>query len=423
MNPSEQEWSVLSSKLDEALELPESARLAWVDSLTDISGELKATLRRLIEKGVDRRFLAALPAVGEPPPEAVPGGARQVGPYNLLRELGSGGMGSVWLAERSDGLLKRPVALKLPHAGQPDLTFLERFGRERDILASLTHPNIARLYDAGLAGGEEFLMATKPVPYYLRVTNLARSQCVKPMRLQAALRVFERPLEPDDTPELAKPVAFGQTLSANLFPNGDEDWRLVSVPSAGRLSLRVTDPPDNIDPIVHVRRKTTIEKPLRVLYLEGDPSNAIDASRFDGVSISRIDAWEPKANGALDRLGVPDSEVQGAGPGACTRWSSLVCFGGVGAGEVTVAARKVVGLAQRRNRSGAWFHGACVLRWDPTLLLEVLDLSPGERAAAAVGLGAAATGVADALVGDPSLGGRAIPDRDDVASALLDALP
>ena len=158
MNLSEQDWSVLSRKLDEALDLPEPARLAWVDSLADVTGELRETLRRLLAQGVDRSFLDALPAIGEPPAPAIPSGPRQVGPYNLLRELGSGGMGSVWLAERSDGLLKRPVALKLPHAGQPDLTFLERFNRERDILATLTHPNIARLYDAGLAeGGRPFI--------------------------------------------------------------------------------------------------------------------------------------------------------------------------------------------------------------------------------------------------------------------------
>jgi lipoate---protein ligase len=124
--------------------------------------------------------------------------------------------------------------------------------------------------------------------------------------------------------------------------------------------------------------------------------------------------------GALDRLGATGIEVQGTGPGACTRWASLVCFGGVGAGEVTVSGRKVVGLAQRRNRSGAWFHTACVLRWDPTLLLEVLDLSPGERAAAATGLEAAVAGVADVLA-DGSSGDR--PDRDDVVAALVDALP
>ncbi len=130
---------------------------------------------------------------------------------------------------------------------------------------------------------------------------------------------------------------------------------------------------------------------------------------------------------ALSRLGVAEVQVQGDGPGACTRWSSLVCFGGVGAGEVTVAGRKVVGLAQRRNRSGAWFHGACVLRWDPTLLLEVLDLSPGERAAAATGLGAAVTGVVDALTGHGSDRGAgaapAVPDRAAVVAAVIASLP
>jgi len=127
--------------------------------------------------------------------------------------------------------------------------------------------------------------------------------------------------------------------------------------------------------------------------------------------------------GALARLGAPDAEVQGPGPGACTRWSSHVCFGGVGAGEVTVAHRKVVGLAQRRNRAGAWFHGACVMRWDPSLLLEVLDLTTGERSAAAAGLESAVTGVADVLAERSSTGGRDVPERDDVVSALLDSLP
>lgn len=128
---------------------------------------------------------------------------------------------------------------------------------------------------------------------------------------------------------------------------------------------------------------------------------------------------------ALDGVGVHGATVQGSGPGACTRWSSLVCFGGVGAGEVTVDGRKVVGLAQRRDRRGAWFHGACVLHWDPTLLLEVLDLSPGERAAAASGLAGVVTGVVDALAdatgGTPGFGPSA-PEPATVADALADAL-
>jgi serine/threonine-protein kinase len=83
---------------------------------------------------------------------------RTVGSYRLIRRLGRGGMGTVWLGERADGALKRQVAIKLPHAGVYGRQFFERFQREGDILASLTHPHIGRLYDAGLTeGGDPFL--------------------------------------------------------------------------------------------------------------------------------------------------------------------------------------------------------------------------------------------------------------------------
>jgi serine/threonine-protein kinase len=72
-----------------------------------------------------------------------------VGPYRLISELGRGGMGAVWLAERTDGQLKRQVALKLPHIAWGG-ALAERLTRERDILASLEHAHIARLYDAGI---------------------------------------------------------------------------------------------------------------------------------------------------------------------------------------------------------------------------------------------------------------------------------
>jgi len=73
-----------------------------------------------------------------------------VGAYRVLSLLGYGGMGSVWLAERVDGLFDRQVALKLVHSTLLGRVMIERFARERGILASLTHPNIARLLDAGL---------------------------------------------------------------------------------------------------------------------------------------------------------------------------------------------------------------------------------------------------------------------------------
>ena len=77
-----------------------------------------------------------------------PGG--RVGPYELVRLLGTGGMAEVWLAKRADGAFKREVALKLPTVNRLRKDLEERFIRERDILASLEHPNIARLYDGGL---------------------------------------------------------------------------------------------------------------------------------------------------------------------------------------------------------------------------------------------------------------------------------
>ncbi len=83
---------------------------------------------------------------------------KQFGPYRVLALLGHGGMGSVWLAERADGLFTRQVALKLIHPALKSRVMSERFAREREILASLNHPNIARLLDAGFAeDGQSYL--------------------------------------------------------------------------------------------------------------------------------------------------------------------------------------------------------------------------------------------------------------------------
>ena len=79
------------------------------------------------------------------------GAGARVGPYRLKRELGAGGMADVWLAERADGAFTRDVALKLPVMNRLRRDLEERFVRERDILARLEHPHIARLYDAGVS--------------------------------------------------------------------------------------------------------------------------------------------------------------------------------------------------------------------------------------------------------------------------------
>jgi serine/threonine protein kinase len=150
MTLTQQEWIAVSRLLDTALDLPQDQRPGWVDSLAGVDPEVRKALRAFLANAEETEFLNTLPAL---PGMAGDGAPEDIGAYRLIRELGRGGMGSVWLAERSDGILKRQVALKLPHAGPRNSQFLERFDRERDILASLTHPHIARLYDAGIAAG------------------------------------------------------------------------------------------------------------------------------------------------------------------------------------------------------------------------------------------------------------------------------
>ena len=74
-----------------------------------------------------------------------------IGPYRLLTRLGEGGMGQVYLAERADGQFQQTVALKLLRAGRDDPAWVGRFRTEREILARLEHPNVARLLDGGVS--------------------------------------------------------------------------------------------------------------------------------------------------------------------------------------------------------------------------------------------------------------------------------
>lgn len=157
----------LNQLLDAALDQPKSDRAAWVSALAPEFAGLVPQLRELLSRASEvetNDFLNTLPALSLS--EADPGPADAqceqvgdlVGPYRLIRKLGDGGMGTVWLAERSDGIVNRDVALKLPHGAWKRAGLVERMAREREILAALSHPHIARLYDAGLtAEGQPYL--------------------------------------------------------------------------------------------------------------------------------------------------------------------------------------------------------------------------------------------------------------------------
>ena len=154
--PTADDWRRIFALLDTALELEVAARADWLATLDPEHAPLAPWLDELLRTHACRDtadFLGgggafALHGLAAP---AAAGAATVVGPYRLLREIGQGGMATVWLAERADGLLERKVAVKLPHASWGAASFADRMARERNILASLAHPNIARLYDAGLA--------------------------------------------------------------------------------------------------------------------------------------------------------------------------------------------------------------------------------------------------------------------------------
>jgi len=149
-----QDWKRIEALLDVALLLEPGARQAWLDGLSGADRSLADPLRRLLEvseadTGGFMRHpvgLATLDAVAEDIDGDEAG--QLVGGYKLVGKLGVGGMSTVWLARDTVRVLNRMVALKLPRFGwQPGVS--ERMQQERAILASLEHPGIARLYDAG----------------------------------------------------------------------------------------------------------------------------------------------------------------------------------------------------------------------------------------------------------------------------------
>ncbi len=152
MSLSGADWVKLSQLLDEALDLDPAHRKQWVESLPPEHRALSDTLRDLLlrESGADTRDVLLEPPALRGVAFTPVAGGDVVGPYRLIRELGAGGTATVWLAERADGSLRRQVALKLPRIAWLDRGLAERLNRERDILASLEHPSIARLYDAGV---------------------------------------------------------------------------------------------------------------------------------------------------------------------------------------------------------------------------------------------------------------------------------
>jgi len=153
------QWRALSPHLDEALDMTDEQRSTWLSSLQTENPTLASQLEILLQEHrvlTEEGFLeeSAVELPGEP------GLAGQTfGAYTLISQIGHGGMGSVWLAERNDGRFERRVAVKVLNIALMGKGGEERFKREGSILGRLTHPHIAELIDAGVSpSGQPFLV-------------------------------------------------------------------------------------------------------------------------------------------------------------------------------------------------------------------------------------------------------------------------
>ena len=150
-------WRVVSPHLERALDLPDEERGPWLASLREEDADLADDLAALLERHATLERQGFLEGAAPTPAPSLAG--QTLGDYTLRSLLGQGGMGSVWLADRSDGRYEGQAAAKLLNASLVGQDGEARFKREGSILARLRHPNIAHLIDAGVSkAGQPYLI-------------------------------------------------------------------------------------------------------------------------------------------------------------------------------------------------------------------------------------------------------------------------
>jgi eukaryotic-like serine/threonine-protein kinase len=164
MSTATERWAEVAALFDELVELNADAQQVRLAALNDSDPALAAEVRSLLAADDDQSPLldgeapGAIPGIRPLEPDTGPGD-RIAGPWRLLHPLGEGGMGVVWLAERTDDAYEQQVAVKVLKRGMDTQAILRRFLQERRILARLHHPHIVRLVDGGMSSNER--------PYYV----------------------------------------------------------------------------------------------------------------------------------------------------------------------------------------------------------------------------------------------------------------
>jgi serine/threonine-protein kinase len=193
MKFSADQLAILSSLSDQWLDLPDAHRERWRDAAIRKHPELALAIAGIADdssvSSVSPQLKLTNIEVDNDTPEFFKGGT--IGTYRLVREIGRGGMGVVWLADQDNEHITRTVALKLPLQHLPQKGLRTRFARERNILAALDHPGIAKMFDAGIAEDGQPYMAMQYVSGVAITSHCDQQQLDVPTRLRLFIELLD----------------------------------------------------------------------------------------------------------------------------------------------------------------------------------------------------------------------------------------
>jgi len=241
-----EQWLEVKQLFEQTRPLPAPDRAAFLDGAAPDDAEVRAEVSRLLEAAEQTDDFLEQPALAAGAQVILdstqPRLGSRVGPYRLVRLIGNGGMGEVFEAQRDDGEFSQRVAIKLVHRGIDSRNLLSLFRRERQILANLSHPNIARLLDGGATpdGMPYFAMEYiegQPIDQYCAARHLPEADRLALIRTVCDAveyahrqRVIHRDLKPDNILVTAEGVPklmdFG--IAKLLEPDGSARNSMVS---------------------------------------------------------------------------------------------------------------------------------------------------------------------------------------------------
>jgi eukaryotic-like serine/threonine-protein kinase len=276
-------WSEVNKLIDRALELEKEKRIDFLEEKcgenSKLLAEAKDYLSHIEQAEQDDSFLESktiggsklyrqLHAEGLTGNGLSPVIGREIGHYKIMKELGEGGMGSVYLAERSDGEFEQQVAIKFLR-GYYSPSMRDRFKREKQILARLNHPNIAGLLDGGIADdGTPYMIMEyvegKPVDKYCRHHSLKLNK-----RLDLFLQICRAVQHAH-----SKLIIHRDLKPENIFITADGQVKVMDFGIGKFLNSELDD-----ESLLHTREGhhvASVEFAAPEQFQSGDPSTATD---------------------------------------------------------------------------------------------------------------------------------------------------